>query len=216
MYRILPFLFLSVTIHAASLQDEFRLGKVVDFQGIAAVRPELGVRWTPVENGLLLRRGDWLRTDVRGANAVQVRLKDGGQLILGPGALLEMLKSGGVKLIRGEMEVMPPEEGVVKLQYGENSVKVKTRGVYRQSDAKVQTGLLPKDPNWLQGFKGVITTESMGSLLANVEGRNTPLTIGYHKVSVDIRDQIARTTIEESFVNHTNSRLEGVFYALVA
>ena len=52
----------------------------------------------------------------------------------------------------------------------------------------------------------------MGSLLAKVDGRNTPLTIGYHKVTVDIRDQIARTVIEESFVNHTDARLEGVFY----
>ena len=39
-----------------------------------------------------------------------------------------------------------------------------------------------------------------------------PLTVGYHKVSVDIRDQIARTVIEESFVNHTDNVLEGVFY----
>ena len=42
--------------------------------------------------------------------------------------------------------------------------------------------------------------------------RNAPLSVGYHKVSVEIRDQIARTTIEESFVNHTPARLEGVFY----
>src|SRR4029079_16602347 len=33
----------------------------------------------------------------------------------------------------------------------------------------------------------------------------------YHMVHVDIRDQIARTTIEESFVNQTNGRLEGQF-----
>ena len=39
-----------------------------------------------------------------------------------------------------------------------------------------------------------------------------PLAVGYHKVNVEIRDQIARTTIEESFVNHTDHRLEGVFY----
>ena len=39
-----------------------------------------------------------------------------------------------------------------------------------------------------------------------------PLTVGYHKVTVDIRDQIARTMIEESFVNHTRGRLEGVFH----
>ena len=53
--------------------------------------------------------------------------------------------------------------------------------------------------------------ESIGSLIAKVDGRDVPLTVGYHKVSVDIRDQIARTVIEESFVNHTPTRLEGVF-----
>jgi hypothetical protein len=49
-------------------------------------------------------------------------------------------------------------------------------------------------------------------LIANIDGRNVPLTVGYHKVSVEIRDQIARTTIEESFVNRTRGRLEGVFH----
>ena len=48
--------------------------------------------------------------------------------------------------------------------------------------------------------------------MAKIDGRNVPLTVGYHKVAVDIRDQIARTTIEESFVNHTDGVLEGVFY----
>ena len=52
-------------------------------------------------------------------------------------------------------------------------------------------------------------------LRTDVRGANAvhvPLTVGYHKVTVDIRDQIARTVVEESFVNHTKSRLEGVFY----
>ena len=54
--------------------------------------------------------------------------------------------------------------------------------------------------------------DSIGSLLAKIDGRDVPLTVGYHKVTVDIRDQIARTTIEESFVNHTNAQLEGTFF----
>ena len=52
-------------------------------------------------------------------------------------------------------------------------------------------------------------SESIGSLVAKIDGRDVPLTVGYHKVTVDIRDQIARTTIEESFVNHTNARVGG-------
>ena len=48
--------------------------------------------------------------------------------------------------------------------------------------------------------------------MAKIDGREVPLTVGYHQVAVEIRDQIARTTIEESFVNHTDSRLEGQFH----
>src|SRR5205823_5807805 len=68
------------------------------------------------------------------------------------------------------------------------------------------------NPAWLLGFKGATGNETLGSLVAQVDGRSVPLTVGYHKVSVDIRDQIARTVIEESFVNHTKTELEGVFY----
>jgi len=71
---------------------------------------------------------------------------------------------------------------------------------------------LKHQPMWLQGFEGTASNESLGSLIANVDGREMPLTVGYHKVTVEIRDQIARTTIEESFVNHTAGTLEGIFY----
>ena len=60
--------------------------------------------------------------------------------------------------------------------------------------------------------RAATANESIGSLVAKIDGRNVPLTVGYHKVTVDIRDQIARTVVEESFVNHTDGRLEGVFY----
>src|SRR5207302_6631652 len=71
---------------------------------------------------------------------------------------------------------------------------------------------LEHEPQWLKGFKGTESAESIGSLIAKVDGRSVPLTVGYHKVTVDIRDQIARTVIEESFVNHVSTQLEGVFY----
>ena len=90
--------------------------------------------------------------------------------------------------------------------------KVTKTGVYRVRDNRVE--LAEQEPKWLKGFLGTETQESIGSLVANVDGRNVPLTVGYHKVTVEIRDQIARTTVEESFVNMTNSLepLEGVFY----
>ena len=85
--------------------------------------------------------------------------------------------------------------------------------IYRV-DRQSEAGLEPVDkpPLWLKGFEGQAANESIGSLVANIDGRNVPLTVGYHKVTVDIRDQIARTVVEESFVNHTDGRLEGVFY----
>ena len=206
---LLPFL--AYSLSAESLSDDGRIGKVIDSQGIAGVRPAMQSRWTLPEDDLLLRPGDWLRTDVRGANALHVRLGSGTRLILGPGTLVEAVDAGTVKLIRGELEVSAAEKAQVKLLApGDKELAVTGTQVFRARMNQFET--LDKEPNWLQGFKGSVTTESMGSLLANVEGRNVPLTVGYHKVTVDVRDQIARTVVEESFVNHTKNTLEGVFY----
>ena len=48
------------------------------------------------------------------------------------------------------------------------------------------------------------------AIVINLDLKDFFPSIGFHRVDVDIRDQIARTTIEESFVNHTDQRLEGV------
>ncbi len=53
-----------------SLSEDGRIGKVSDVQGMVAVKPVMAERWTPVCGNILLRPGDWLRTDLRGANAV--------------------------------------------------------------------------------------------------------------------------------------------------
>ncbi|MBI2195349.1 MAG: hypothetical protein HYU36_25490 [Planctomycetes bacterium] len=194
-----------------SLSDEGRIGKVVDFQGIVSVKSAMLPRWTLAEDDLLLQPGDWLRTDVRGANAMQVRTRAHASVILGPGSLAELIGDSRLRLIRGEAEVSVAEGVNFQLIAAADSV-LPVQGVQVFRSREGQITRLDKEPAWLQGFKGSLTTESLGSLLATVEGRNVPLTVGYHKVTVDIRDQIARTVIEESFVNHTDSRLEGVFY----
>src|SRR5262249_24528101 len=56
------------------LAEAARVGKVTDGQGTSPVKPMPAERWTPVTTGLLLKPGDWLRTDPRGANAVACRL----------------------------------------------------------------------------------------------------------------------------------------------
>ena len=198
----------------ASLARNGDVGKVVDCQGITSVRAKLGKRWSPAGTAFALKPGDWLRTDVRGANALAFRLEGGTQIILGPGTLVEVIDAKTIGFTRGEIEVASAGGSEIVVRPGEGRgvvVRDGDRKVLRRPDGR-GIEALPEDPDWLQGFKGVIPSESMGSLLAKVDGRNTPLTLGYHKVTVDIRDGIARTVIEESFVNHTRSRLEGTFY----
>ncbi|MDZ7620557.1 MAG: VIT and VWA domain-containing protein, partial [Patescibacteria group bacterium] len=193
------------------LADDGRIGKVTDFQGIVAVKPVGAERFTPVCEPMVLKPGDWLRTDLRGANAVAARMAGDVRITLGPGTVLELADARTFNLAAGELQLAAEGETPVTLTGPDKTpVAVKGTAVYRvQADKLVR---VEKKPRWLEGFEGTVADESIGSLVVNVDGRNMPLTVGYHKVSVDIRDQIARTTIEESFVNHTNGRLEGVFY----
>jgi tetratricopeptide (TPR) repeat protein len=193
------------------LTNDGRLGKVVDWQGMITWRAPLQQRWTPVTGPVLLRAGDWLRTDVRGANAVAITTVDGHRVTLGPGTLIECVGPSVLKLASGELKLEPgTAEGLKLLGPNDAQVQVTEPSTYRQPGAALVR--LDHEPQWLQGFEGATNNESIGSLVAKVDGRDVPLTVGYHKVTVDIRDQIAHTVIEESFVNHTPGRLEGVFY----
>ena len=57
-----------------TLSEDGRVGKVVDVQGVVSVKPMNYGRWTPVRPNVLLMPGDWVRADVRGANAATLRL----------------------------------------------------------------------------------------------------------------------------------------------
>ncbi len=230
---------------AKSLTDDGRIGKIVDAQGLVVLRPALAQRWTPISPAMPLKPGDWLRTDLRGANAVKARLSSEVELILGPGTLLECISPTQARLHTGEAQVnlpkilpLPQEEGrgegasekeaaphpalspEERVQSFEllaphtGSQKFTSAGKQLvRVDRNEKLVEVAKSPRWLEGFEGTSSNESLGSLIVKLpDGRNEPLTVGYHKVNVEIRDQIARTTIEESFVNHTPGRLEGVFY----
>ncbi|TDJ76017.1 MAG: hypothetical protein E2O39_03680, partial [Planctomycetota bacterium] len=193
------------------------VGRVLDREGVAARRAVLADRWGPADEGTALETGDWLEVGSRGANALKVRLTGGIELTLGPGTLVEVIGGGRIELLRGEVLVDttrgPEVPEVASLEVrgpGETILHVDGRTVLRARDGALVR--LSEAPRWLVGYEANASTEAMGSLLAKVDGRNVPLTIGYHKVTVDIRDQIARTVIEESFENHTSTVLEGVFY----
>ncbi len=194
-----------------TLTEDGRIGKVTDSQGVVALRPATADRWTPLAARMLLRPGDWLRTDIRGANAVSVRLVKETRLVLGPGTLVELVSPKRVRVFEGELKIAAAAGSPVELiAPGGKTIQVDGKQLFRvERQALVK---LEKEPLWLRGYEGKTAEESLGSLVARIDGRDVPLTVGYHKVAVDIRDQIARTTIEESFVNHTKGVLEGVFY----
>jgi len=194
-----------------TLTEDGRIGKISDIQGIASIKPVMHSRWTPVGQRMPVKPGDWLRTDVRGANAAAVRLVSQADITLGPGSLIELVKPNQIRVISGELKVVADAKTPLEvLGPNEQKLIIKTTRILRLDKEKLVD--VENAPLWLRGFEGTTTDESLGSLVANVDGRDVPLTVGYHKVSVDIRDQIARTVVEESFVNHTNGRLEGVFY----
>ena len=213
-----------------SLSEDGRIGKITDAQGIVVLRPALAKRWTPVCRDTLLQPGDWLRTELRGANAVKVTLTNGLEMTLGPATLVEFISETQARVHSGMLQTMSPKQDAVKMPDAVNTTKAANVFVLmapREGRREIKPGdklIVRVDrndtlvdvattPAWLAGFEGTSDNESLGSLIVTMpDGRNEPLTVGYHKVTVEIRDQIARTTIEESFVNHTLSRLEGVFH----
>ncbi|MHC5064780.1 MAG: VIT domain-containing protein, partial [Planctomycetota bacterium] len=193
-----------------SLKADGRVGRVVDQQGMTTMRPVARQRWTPIARGRILMPGDQVRSNPRGANAAEIELAGGCKVILGPGAVLEIEAGDKLHLIRGDLAIEVKDGAVLTLLGpGDFEQAIATSQVFRADEGTVQ---LDKNPRWLDGYRNSTTDEWLGSLIAQVDGREVPLSVGYHKVEVDIKDQIARSTIEQSFVNSTKQRLEGVFY----
>ena len=90
----------------ANFAEVTHLGQIVDAQGIVTVQPVMQRRWTPVRGRMKLQPGDWIRTRVRGANAVRVQLNAENRITLGPGSLLELIGPNEARLHRGEAEVI--------------------------------------------------------------------------------------------------------------
>ncbi|MDA3874386.1 MAG: VIT domain-containing protein [Kiritimatiellae bacterium] len=194
------------------LSASSELGHVIDREGNGTLRPFMGSRWSVAKIGMPIEAKDWLKTGRRGANALKIRLRNGSEMILGPDTLIEMQSPTQFTVHRGEFQIKAPEKVQLNVQGpdGINWTLENETAIGRVTDQNMQK--LSEAPGWLKGYLSDDSTEAMGSLMAKVDGRNVPLTMGYHKVTVDIRDQIARTVIEESFINHTHQVLEGIFY----
>ena len=87
------------------LAEQDLIGKVTDTQGIVVLRPVGTRRWTPLCREVLVQPGDWIRTDVRGANAVTVELASKVTLTVGPGSLVELVSPDEARLHSGTVQV---------------------------------------------------------------------------------------------------------------
>lgn len=196
---------------ARSLDEDGRIGVLGDVQGTVLVRPAGRTRWTPLAATHRVFPGDVLRSELRGAHLASLDLVGGGAALLGPGSLLEVRADGALRLLRGELEVQTtPKRKVQVLGAGDFSQEVAGSAWFRAADTK--TTMLDKAPRWATGYRENATDEWMGALVAKIDGRDVPLAVGTHAVVADIKDQIARTTVEQTFINGTKDRLEGVFY----
>jgi hypothetical protein len=159
--------------------------------------------------------GDVIRTGTRGAHAAEIRSKaSGARVVLGPGTAISIpienaqsTNANVIDFLEGEIEVRPGEGQFYLRKKNLAVTRVTKVGWFSLSQRRTLT----EEPAWLKGWRASTSDEWMGSLLAKVDGREVPLAVGYHRVDVEIRDQIARTTVEESFVNGTDETLEGVF-----
>ncbi len=214
MARFLPLSLLLVLgslpehgLQAAPLSDDGRAATVLAVQGTALVQPAGRARWTPLGPKSVLFAGDVIRTPSRGAHALEWRSSK-GTFLLGPGGRIQLNKDGP-HLVQGELAVTAPEGKVATVRSAGEMHAASNGHMYLRGGT---AGLLKTTPRWVEGYRSSSSNEWMGSLLAKVDGRDVPLAVGYHKVDAEIRDQIARTTIEQSFINSTSRRLEGVFY----
>lgn len=194
---------------APALGDEGRVGVVADRQGLCFVRPAGRTRWTPLAPRAQVYPGDRIRTEGRGANALELRLAGGARLVLGPGALLDVLGPQRLELLEGEAEATGSEQAPLVVALAGAQQELRAVAWLAAREGRLST--LSSQPRWLAGWRAGTSDEWMGSLLVDVDGKQVPLHVGWHKVDVEVRDQVARTTVEQAFVNDTDQRLEGVF-----
>ena len=108
---------------------------------------------------------------------------------MGPDSILEMGAANQIHVLKGELKVSPFAEDA-GLQLLPGNLDVTESSVFRavETEGSIKLTKLEATPPWLKGFEEVNSVETMGSLIAQVDGRDVPLSVGYHHVSVEIRD----------------------------
>lgn len=192
------------------------LGKITDWEGVVSVQPLGEARAALVTSSREVHKGDGIRTGSDGANAAKLRIGNDALLTLGPATQVEIVSTTRVRISGGMIAVLlRNEDSKLELLGADDSKPLVVTGQKKQivsaSANAAELTRVDDEPLWLKGFERTAATSGIGSLVATVGERKVPLSIAAHRVDVQIRDQIARTTITETFANHTTERLEAEF-----
>jgi len=146
-----------------TLTEEGRIGKVTDIQGIVSVKPVAGRRFMPVVGPRIVQPGDWLRTDVRGANAVVLRLVKETSITLGPGSLVELPGPKRIKLSSGTAKTVVDRKSPIEL-LGPNDQKVLRAAPALQLEAIIDRTTVPQQQR--RAFLGKAAAATLAALCA--------------------------------------------------
>ncbi|MEZ6008508.1 MAG: VIT domain-containing protein [Planctomycetota bacterium] len=199
--------------------DDGRAGTVRTVQGTVLVRPAGSLRFTPLGRGDLVAVGDLVRTATPGAHLAELDLV-GARVVLGPGTTVRLKARDGLFVDQGDLEVVPAPGATVAVE-GPGGFAQSVTGaapdaaglsprLQARCDGRTVT-VLDKEPRWLTSWRAAAGAAWAGGLTAKIDGRDVDLAVVRHEVTVEVRDQLARTTIEQVFRNATDVRTEGTF-----
>ena len=147
--------------------------------------------------------------------AFNVVTPDGAAQAIGTRFLLEVSKRNANE----------PKKNATLCRVGEGKVEVAARNAQTKKIGENESAFLNSEgvvtaegsskQAWLAALENELNNDrGIGQLVAKTEKANEhlPLEIASHSVSVMCVDQVARTFVDEIFVNNTDRELEGTFY----
>ena len=199
---------ISVPAVAQSVSTADSVATVVEFEGTCALQNSGEESFASPRLGEKLGIGSLVRTGSIGPNVVELEKAGQWSAIVGPGTTVVLESQGRHHLLSGRLCVTSKDTAVTVRGANSHHEVLKDETCFVNDREGLRQ--LGSTPAWLEGYRGQSGT-ALGSLMVEIDGRTAPLSIGVHKVTVDIRNQVARTTVEETFVNHTDAQLEGQF-----
>ena len=166
------------------------------------------------EGMLSLRTGEILLTSDGSGAKLGVQAPHGSITLEGTQLLVSASEAGTtVRVIRGEVQVTPKQGDGVAVLAGHEAVlpaegAPSVAPMMHLSSALRWTEIdTPDEQQWLPGL-GELTARVPG---AKEDEQDSPLKLAEHKVKVRIAGSMARTEIEELFVNEQQVELEGIY-----